>query len=76
MVDPQHRLIELYAAKFAAETISAEPPRLIRPTRGNLRFALSRCVKAPPEEMLELIRQEFKRTYGVRYVRLRIEFRE
>jgi hypothetical protein len=40
-----------YAAKFRAETISAEPPRRILPTDANLKSILDRCARpARPDE--------------------------
>lgn len=57
-----------YAAKFAAETISAEPIYVRPPTLGNLALVLRKCA-LPPRSAAELekIREAFMAEYGNRY---------
>lgn len=53
-----------YAAKFAAETVSAEPPRWVEPTHCNLEKILSQCARVPKESELAAIRDQFLHGYS------------
>lgn len=63
----QERRIQRYAAKFAADTISQEPPRTVAPTLDNIAHILRNCVRPPHAEELESIRQRFVAEYGDEY---------
>lgn len=58
------RRIERYAAKFAAETVSSEPPCLVEPTLDNLAVYLASCVRPPHADELPAIREMFIRHYA------------
>lgn len=52
-----------YAAKFAAETILAEPSEFKDPTNTTLAQHLSYCARPPKHHMYNLIRKEFWAIY-------------
>lgn len=56
--------ISRYAAKYAAETVSAEPPEWVEPTHRNIEKLLSGCVRPPAEDELHDIQVEFFATYS------------
>lgn len=53
-----------YAAKFAAQSVCAEPPVWIEPTVHNLERELAGCVRPPKAHELTAIAQEFLRSYS------------
>lgn len=53
-----------YAAKFAAETVSYEPPAWVEPTDEAFAACFAGCVRVPPGDMYELIREIFLTKYG------------
>jgi hypothetical protein len=61
------RRVEGYAAKFAAETISYEPPRHVEPTDEALERTFAHCVKPAPRELYDDIRAAFARLAAERH---------
>lgn len=57
-------LMRKYAAKFAAESVSAEPARWIEPTNHHLARVLAGCVRPPHEDELYQIREAFLTAYS------------
>lgn len=53
-----------YAAKFAAETVSYEPPTWVEPTDEAFAACFAHCVRVPPAEVYPLIREAFFAEYG------------
>ncbi len=53
-----------YAAKFAAATVSYEPPRWEEPTDEAFRRRFAHCVCVPDARMYPLIREAFEREYA------------
>lgn len=56
--------ISAYAAKFAAETVSAEPAEWVEPTSHHLARILAGCVRPPRYDELSAIRDEFLHQYS------------
>lgn len=56
---PTRTMARAYAAKFAAETILAEPSQYQAPENSALTRVLSTCAVRPKPHMYHLIRQEF-----------------
>jgi len=56
--------MEGYAAKFAAETILAEPPTQWEPTDRNLAHVLYNCGRPPRMSEYAAIRDHFQRIYN------------
>ena len=52
-----------YAAKFAAETVSYEPPTWVEPTDEAFAECFAHCVRVPPAEVYPLIREAFLAEY-------------
>jgi hypothetical protein len=48
-----------YAGKFAAETVSYEPPEWVEPTDEAFADCFKHCVQVPPASMYPLIREAF-----------------
>lgn len=53
-----------YAAKFAAETVSYEPPAWVEPTDEAFADCFAHCVRVPPVKVYPLIREVFLAEYG------------
>lgn len=53
------RRVETFAAKFAADTVCAEPPRYVKPTNTNLRRAFANCGRPPDADLYDDIRAAF-----------------
>lgn len=53
-----------YAAKFAAETVSYEPPKWVEPTDEAFADCFKLCVLVPPANAYPLIREAFLAEYG------------
>ena len=53
-----------YAAKFAAETVSYEPPQWVEPTDEAFVACFAHCVRVPPASVYPLIRESFLAEYG------------
>lgn len=64
------RRVEMAAAKFAAETVSMEPPRYVEPTDENLSRLFAGCVKPPPVDLHDDIRAAFAREYAAKIVQV------
>jgi|GEM_PF-3829338 len=63
-IQRQLRRASGYAAKFAAETVSAEPPRWEAPTDDAFATRFARCAKVPGHPLYPLIRALFEHTYA------------
>jgi hypothetical protein len=53
------RRVEMFAAKFAADTIRQEPPRYVEPTDTALSVAFAGCVRPPAADLYDEIRAAF-----------------
>ncbi|WP_431728507.1 hypothetical protein [Verrucosispora sp. TAA-831] len=63
--DALARRREGYAAKFAAETVSAEPPRYVAPTDAAFAATFAHCVGVPATGEYPAIREAFERLFAV-----------
>jgi hypothetical protein len=57
------RRISMFAAKFAADTVSAEPASYVEPTDANLSAAFAGCSRPPTVELYPEIRALFIAVY-------------
>lgn len=55
------RRVAMYAAKFVAETVGAEPPGHVEPTDDALRATFEHCVRPAPADLYDEIRAEIAR---------------
>jgi hypothetical protein len=62
--DKLARRVTAYAAKFAAETVLAEPPRYVEPTDVNLAATFAGCGRPTPVALYEAVRAEFAAQYA------------
>lgn len=53
-----------YAAKFAAETVSYEPPEWVEPTDEAFAECFKNCARVPAPSVYPLIREAFLAEYG------------
>lgn len=53
-----------YAAKFAAETVSYEPPAWVEPADEAFAACFRNCARVPPATVYPLIREVFLAEYG------------
>jgi hypothetical protein len=63
-VKTRARRVEMFAAKFAADTVSAEPARYVEPTDANLSAAFAGCSRPPASGLYPEIRALFTSTYA------------